>query len=73
MNSEVNMKKISDAALKERIEKRKAELDSLLALEQERIQTRRSKIGEFLESKYGLTTIPELEKLFAQLSNGKEV
>lgn len=73
MNSEVNMKKISDAALKERIEKRKAELDSLLALEQERIQARRSKIGEFLESKYGLTTIPELEKLLAQLSNGKEV
>lgn len=67
------MKKISDAALKERIEKRKAELDSLLALEQERIQARRSKIGEFLESKYGLTTIPELEKLLAQLSNGKEV
>lgn len=29
------MKKISDSALKERIEKRKAKLDSLLALEQE--------------------------------------
>lgn len=29
------MKKISDSALKERIEKRKTELDSLLALEQE--------------------------------------
>ena len=67
------MRKISDSALKEKIEKRKAELDSLLALEQERIQARRSKIGEFLENKYGLTTIPELEKLFAQLSNGKEV
>lgn len=31
------MKKASDLALKERIEKRKAELDVLLALEQERI------------------------------------
>lgn len=31
------MKKTSDSALKERIGKRKAELDSVLALEQERI------------------------------------
>lgn len=31
------MKKASDLALKERIEKRKAKLDSVLALEQERI------------------------------------
>jgi len=31
------MKKASDSALKEGIEKRKAELDSVLALEKERI------------------------------------
>lgn len=67
------MKKISDSELKEKIQKRKAELEQLLALEQERIQARRSKIGEFLENKYGLTTISELEKLLAQLANRKEV
>lgn len=67
------MKKISDSALKAKIQKRKEELDSLLALEQERVQTRRSKIGEFLERKYGLTTIPELEKLLAQIANREEV
>lgn len=67
------MKKISDSALKEKIQKRKAELDSLLALEQERIKTRRSKLGEYLETKYEITTIPELELLLSQQYYKKEV
>lgn len=67
------MKKISDSALKEKIQKRKAELDSLLTLEQERIKTRRSKLGEYLETKYEITTIPELELLLSQQYYKKEV
>ena len=42
---------------------RKGELDSLLSMEKERIQARRSKIGAYLEERYGITTIQELESL----------
>ena len=41
------MRKISDSALKERIEKIKAELDSVLALEQERIQASEARLASF--------------------------
>lgn len=62
------MKKISDSALKEKIQKRKAELDSLLALEQERIKTRRSKLGEYLETNMLLFQFYYNYKLSEQLN-----
>lgn len=57
------MKRLTDEELQQKIQKRKEELDSLLSMEKERIQARRSKIGEHLEKNYGITTIQELESL----------
>ena len=57
------MKRLTDEELQKKIQKRKEELDSLLSMEKERIQARRSKIGEYLEKNYGITTIQELESL----------
>lgn len=71
--TEVEFEKINRYRIKKRIEKRKEELDMLLALEQERIQARQSKLGAFLESKYAITTIPELEHLLSPLFNKEEV
>ena len=57
------MKRLTDEELQQKIQKRKEELDSLLSMEKERIQARRSKPGAYLEERYGITTIQELESL----------
>ena len=67
------MAKLTDEQLQQRIQKRKEELDALLAMEQERIQARRGQIGAYLEDNYGITTIPELEELLSQLPKEEEV
>lgn len=67
------MAKLTDEELKKRIQRRKEELDALLAMEQERIQASRGKIGAYLEENYGITTIPELEQLLSLLPKEEEV
>ena len=57
------MKRLTDEELQQKIQKRKEELDSLLSMEKERIQARRSKLGAYLEEHYRITTIQELESL----------
>lgn len=67
------MKKITDEELQKRIKKRKAELDSLLSMEKERVQARQINLAEYLERNYKITTIPQLEQLLFSLNNDKEV
>lgn len=67
------MKRLTDEELQKRIKKRKAELDSLLSMEKERVQARQINLAEYLERKYKITTIPQLEQLLFPLNSNKEV